>query len=63
LQYTLEVEANDGLFQAKCIVKINITNVNDEVPVFDDVPSELEIEENHSNDCFVVVGCFFFLLV
>lgn len=57
--YELEVLADDGKFNDTALVKINIENVNDMLPVFIDFPKEIYIkEETLVPDCLVKVKAY-----
>ncbi|KAF5283408.1 hypothetical protein FQA39_LY04784 [Lamprigera yunnana] len=51
-QYTLIVQASDGIYTDSAKVIINIGNVNDELPVFDDYNKNITIEEEK-----LIEGC------
>jgi hypothetical protein len=58
-EYVLTVRASDSLHEAVTKVKINIQNVNDEVPIFEPMNSNTTIlEESIPNECIFWVKAY-----
>ena len=46
--YTLQVSATDGVHQRSTSVEINITDINDNPPIFNDTQYEIKVDENYA---------------
>ena len=52
--YTLQISATDGVNAASTTVTINVTDINDNPPVFNDTQYQIEVSENYATGIHIL---------